>query len=499
MCTSPKTIIHRSNHYNETMPLYMKVPCGKCEDCKRTLKNEWFVRCYYEWVNNIGSTYFYTLTYNNEHLPHCCGVPCFEKRDIQLFIKRLRSVLSPLGFGLKYLITSEYGEKFQRPHYHALFFVDKHNNPYQFYKLVEETWKHGFVKYGDNVGRVTDCRGIQYVTKYVIKDYSYTDKFDELYITNIYKRYDTLLKRLFYRYPQRFKGIFLNLDKENRQIHISYLKDMEISDDLKDFGDKLYYKCRSQFQKHRPFHLQSSALGISIKDIASSLRFHEIVPVMQNGNVLAYPMPRYIKRKLWYDVVENELDGKRNKFVLSAEGKRHLIARLDDGIQALERKYSDIFKNMKRIDWETLEFVNGVYENPVFPSILDLKFWLDHFDLDLEMLAIYNKVFRNRVMPLDWKAFDFEKGLCKRNYIDFVEQSLDGVSSWDFGKAYELAKADFAVINSSLFNNHPFFEIYEHACGILDAILVVWKSQELRAKTEKEKLASITRQLFNKT
>ena len=61
------------------------------------------------------SAFFITLTYNNENLP-----PGDElcKRDLQLFIKRLRKV-NP---GIRYFAIGEYGEEGKRPHYHAVIF-----------------------------------------------------------------------------------------------------------------------------------------------------------------------------------------------------------------------------------------------------------------------------------------------------------------------------------------------------------------------------------------
>ena len=60
---------------------------------------------------------FITLTYNDENLPN---PPVVSKREAQLFIKRLRKLLYPKLF--RYYIVGEYGDKSNRPHYHALLF-----------------------------------------------------------------------------------------------------------------------------------------------------------------------------------------------------------------------------------------------------------------------------------------------------------------------------------------------------------------------------------------
>lgn len=54
-----------------------------------------------------------TLTYSDEHLPRD-GV---QKRDLQLFFKRLRK-----DHSVRYFACGEYGDRFSRPHYHALLF-----------------------------------------------------------------------------------------------------------------------------------------------------------------------------------------------------------------------------------------------------------------------------------------------------------------------------------------------------------------------------------------
>ena len=61
------------------------------------------------------SAFFLTLTYDNEHLPPGAEL---SKRDLQLFIKRLRK-RNP---GIRYFAVGEYGSQKGRPHYHAVIF-----------------------------------------------------------------------------------------------------------------------------------------------------------------------------------------------------------------------------------------------------------------------------------------------------------------------------------------------------------------------------------------
>jgi len=59
---------------------------------------------------------FVTLTYDNEHLP---PAGTLVKRDLQLFMKRLRNAR---GSGVRFYACGEYGDVNGRPHYHALLF-----------------------------------------------------------------------------------------------------------------------------------------------------------------------------------------------------------------------------------------------------------------------------------------------------------------------------------------------------------------------------------------
>jgi hypothetical protein len=64
-------------------------------------------------------TYFVTLTYSPADIP---PMGSLQKRDCQLFLKRLRKNTK---LKLRYFLVGEYGEKNQRPHYHCLIFSDR--------------------------------------------------------------------------------------------------------------------------------------------------------------------------------------------------------------------------------------------------------------------------------------------------------------------------------------------------------------------------------------
>lgn len=138
-------------------------PCGKCLYCLEKRRLPWTVRLTHErrfWSRFGIPTYFVTLTYDPENLPKN-GV---SKRDIQLFLKRLRKSYNSLEDNkLKYFCVSEYGPTTHRAHYHLILFGFNRNLSTTL-RYIANSWNKGFVK----VSRVKPAR-IRYVTKYSTK------------------------------------------------------------------------------------------------------------------------------------------------------------------------------------------------------------------------------------------------------------------------------------------------------------------------------------------
>lgn len=153
-------------------------PCGKCLYCLEKRRLPWTVRLTHErkyWSRFGIPTYFVTLTYDDVNLSKD-GV---SKRDIQLFIKRLRKYYASLeSNNLKYFCVSEYGPTTHRAHYHLILFGFNRNTSTAL-QIISKCWDKGFVK----VSRVKPAR-IKYVTKYSTKFFdklndSNSENFDE--------------------------------------------------------------------------------------------------------------------------------------------------------------------------------------------------------------------------------------------------------------------------------------------------------------------------------
>jgi len=89
------------------------VPCGQCGECRLSRARMWATRCVHEasmWKHSS----FITLTYKDPPPGNS-----LEPEDTRNFIRRLRQKIGP---HFKYFLAGEYGEKGDRPHYHALIF-----------------------------------------------------------------------------------------------------------------------------------------------------------------------------------------------------------------------------------------------------------------------------------------------------------------------------------------------------------------------------------------
>lgn len=94
----------------------MLAACGSCIGCQLDRAQDWTTRLVQE-LHFHADASFCTLTYSDEWLPanHSLSI-----RHMQLLIKRLRRAIAPKR--ISYFIAGEYGEKTQRPHYHAIIF-----------------------------------------------------------------------------------------------------------------------------------------------------------------------------------------------------------------------------------------------------------------------------------------------------------------------------------------------------------------------------------------
>ena len=155
--------------YDSPGTQYQQIPCGQCIGCRMQRSQEWAMRCVHE-ASLHSENCFITLTYNPENLPPDGGL---RKKHFQKFMRRLRAHLKPKK--IKFYMCGEYGEKNNRPHYHAIIFGHDFTDRvfygtapsgYDLYMspTLEKIWTHGFVQVGD-----VTFESAAYVARYIMK------------------------------------------------------------------------------------------------------------------------------------------------------------------------------------------------------------------------------------------------------------------------------------------------------------------------------------------
>ncbi len=144
------------------------VSCGQCIGCRLEHSRQWAIRIMHEAQLHEDSS-FITLTYSPENLPQGGSLVL---RHFQDFMKRLRSRLAPRK--IRFFHCGEYGEDFNRPHYHAcifgfafpdrVFFKEVNEQRLFVSDFLADVWSHGFCTVGD-----VSFLSAGYVARYCLK------------------------------------------------------------------------------------------------------------------------------------------------------------------------------------------------------------------------------------------------------------------------------------------------------------------------------------------
>lgn len=169
------------------------LPCGQCLGCRLEKSRTWAMRCVHE-AQLHPDNCFITLTYNPENLPPDGGL---IKSEFQRFMKRLRYQFPDNK--IKYYMCGEYGDKSNRPHYHAILFGlnfsdwmylfdSPSGEPIYTSPTLEEIWGLGFVTVG-----TVNFESAAYVARYCLKKITGkgVDKIDEKTGLKPYERFNS--------------------------------------------------------------------------------------------------------------------------------------------------------------------------------------------------------------------------------------------------------------------------------------------------------------------
>lgn len=482
MCFRPVTISNRKLDKNPLIDrLRVQVPCGNCMDCKNQKRMAMWVRLHSEFTDCFkknGTILYQTLTYNNNSIPTLLGdkdFKCFSKKDVQKFIKRVRSRLErhfptfDFPKRVHYFVSSEFGGNTHRPHYHILWFVpNSYNYRWVIRKIVDESWQFGFRHYGRNHGFVDSTGALHYCAKYICKDICEED--------------------FFKKFVQKFRQTYtLDKDDEKRLLN-----------------------------RALPFYLLSNGIGLSLLNEISDEDLYKgrvFLPDTHLG-VKAYKLPLYIERKYFYDVYYKYRESPTGPFIYSKErpddfNVREYVCKHDKFEKW--RKVTICYKlNSNGVDMK--RFRLSQYQDScakVYDNVLQLnKNWQflpefnEHFKTNFETGSQLSAFISKKLPQQDYISYNLLYRNLGSNEVDYVSNSVVKSSfvedynlrlSLEHGDMVLQYDIDKFIDNCNYYNRTP------HIMLITDMINYVYylnrKSHEKELE-EKERAASDQKTLF---
>lgn len=329
------------------------IPCGKCEECRDSMRNQWFFRLRSElewcWKNkfHIG---FFTLTYSEDRIPRVpaylvhnkalleeMGAPyCFSRTDVRAFIDNIRKrVFEIVGKTkedkrIRYMICSEYGtdpNRTQRSHYHGLICFPPEVDPKWMFDYIHRLWNvNGFVFPKNFLGGV-DSHGHRHEPFLLQGDVSKAARYASKYCTK----------------------------------DLEYIKNMR--EYVVDTRHEDYKNCKC-------FHIQSKSIGLSY---LSTLPTDRLLDFLRNGvsfvgDTKRRSLPLYLKNKILFNPkysFERAPDGEwyydfeqgrfrysktkgTHKRIVEKEASAFFYRNIDTIFNMKVEYYAQLFKDMQR-------------------------------------------------------------------------------------------------------------------------------------------------------
>lgn len=153
LCEYPFRVFKGSESFKRKYPTGLEVPCGKCRLCKAKRVNEWSTRCQHEllyWEDHCAVTF----TYDDDHLPVGGSL---QPDHFSSLVREIRRT-----YKCRYLVAGEYGDRTNRPHYHAIMYGVPLMAPIPAKEWWGQYWHHGHVHVAP-----TDQKLIRYINKYL--------------------------------------------------------------------------------------------------------------------------------------------------------------------------------------------------------------------------------------------------------------------------------------------------------------------------------------------
>lgn len=317
------------------------IPCGECEDCRRSTKLSWSWRLAAEMESLVNrpkpwKVGFITLTYNEEHLPHFpkeafrtvppVPVPCFSRKHATDLILAMRKHFwNKYGISkderLSYMLAGEFGSVNKRPHYHAIFIYPPCISSEEMHKFISDWWtgKHN-----------TESR--------LNKPPVYTEN-------------------LGYVIPEKPQG-----DEEHNPFEVNagnaskcaiyaskYLcKDLNFYKAIKRYD---FDETTPEFKNGKCFHLTSRSLGLRF---LSSLNDSQRLELIRKGYGFfglskLYMPPLYIKNKLIFDnvyILKKDRDGHTFKRIVQKKASAFFLKHSHEIYEKKVGFYEELIKKV---------------------------------------------------------------------------------------------------------------------------------------------------------
>lgn len=377
MCVNKLYIKSNKLDFNPQLDRFFNyVPCGKCDECQAQLRNGYVLRMLSEYDNTKrlgGMTFYITLTYDEQNIRKFNNLFLFDKREVQNFYKRLRSYIN---IPLKYFISSEYGDKRKRPHYHTVIYLSDTISIDAFKKACQKAWHCGNCFFGINNGVVVDVRPFNYCAKYIVKDSFYYD-----------------------------------LDRKLSDVERNELVELEKS------GLTIV-----------PFHLQSIGLGLDYVSKLSDFDFIRGYVTYTNidGLCKKYPIPLYAYRKALYDTYKNK--NGNISYKLNLRGQKLFDYRIFNQYSKLLSQLDGYIQEMNiKLNFDISDFAAWKL---LYRDLYYYPFNFDNLHHDLEIFHICNNddsllldVENIHPFELDFIVFEnkFDDYLLTKKYDAYVK------------------------------------------------------------------------------
>lgn len=348
MCTNPLYIKNNKRHYRPLLnKMGLEVPCGTCEECVRQRRTSYAVRATFESLKFCGTNdsplggtcLMVLLTYNDNSVPRVSvdkykDEMCFNRNHVSTLLRFLSDeyhnskdhrTFSCL-IGAEYAVDERYT---QRPHYHALFWVDKNISPHNFMQSIRRIWQGMVTKSVSPLGkhRVTtwDFGNLGFVLPFE-NDSKHSYIVKDLKAASVYCAKYAVKQVGFYNKPF-MKYIIAN------KLKSKYLHIMPKVWTMHGFGDALltsptYDRVKQKVQD--PYTFNEICVPTSLRDKDEYLRvwrgrysyeYNEFGELLYNKNGTPKKHRLYDReRKLnYYNYRHKSLDELISKFIVNVE------------------------------------------------------------------------------------------------------------------------------------------------------------------------------------